>query len=47
MKNKSETISKSINGNLTTPQTEKMRICFNYFDDIQTHIAALESVILD
>jgi len=47
MEDKAETISKSINGNLTRPQAEKMRICFNHFDDIETHIADLECVILD
>ncbi len=47
MKDKAETITKSINGNLTRPQAEKMRICFNHFDDIETHIVDLECVILD
>ncbi|MDI3547635.1 MAG: transposase [Halanaerobiales bacterium] len=47
MKDKAEAITKSINGNLTKPQAEKMRICFNHFDDIETNIADLECVILD
>jgi len=47
MINKADDISKSINGNLTKPQAEKMRVCFNHFDDIKAHIADIENVILD
>ncbi|PTX16477.1 Transposase [Halanaerobium congolense] len=47
MKTDPETVAKAINGNLTDPQAEKMRICFNHLDDIKTHISVLESVVLD
>jgi len=47
MQDKADEISKSINGNLTKPQAEKMRVCFNHFDDIRAHIADIESVIWD
>lgn len=47
MKTDPETVAKAINGNLTEPQAEKMRICFNHLDDIKTHISVLESVVLD
>ena len=47
MRDKKEMITKSINGNLTKPQAEKMRICFNHFDNIEKLKADLESVILN
>ncbi|MEC9490500.1 MAG: IS110 family transposase [Halanaerobiales bacterium] len=47
MKADSKTVIKAINGNLTDPQAEKMRICFNHLDDIKKHIAVLESVVFD
>jgi transposase len=47
MRDKKEIISKSINGNLTKPQAEKMRICFDHFDNIEKLKSDLESVILN
>lgn len=47
MKDKADIIAKSIKGNLTKPQAEKMRICFNHFDDIESHITDIEYVILE
>lgn len=46
MKDKAETITKSINGNLTKPQADKMRICLNHFGNIEKHIADIETVVL-
>ncbi|MFZ7132644.1 MAG: IS110 family transposase [Eubacteriales bacterium] len=47
MKDKAETITKSINGNLTKPQADKMRVCLDHFGNIEKHIADIETVILD
>lgn len=47
MKSKAETIVKSIYGNLTKPQADKMRVCLSHIDSIETHIADIESVVLD
>lgn len=47
MKADPETVTKAIDGNLTNPQAEKMRICFNHLDDIKNHITVLESVVFD
>jgi transposase len=47
MKNKAETIVKSIHGNLTKPQADKMRVCLDHVDSIEKHIANIESVVLD
>ncbi len=47
MHKKADEITKSINGNLTKPQVEKMRICFNHFDDIETHKADIENIVLE
>lgn len=47
MKNKAETIVKSIQGNLTKPQADKMRVCLDHVDGIEKHIADIESVVLD
>lgn len=47
MKDKAETITKSINGNFTKPQADKMRVCFDHFDNIKKHISNIETVILD
>jgi len=46
MKDKAETITKSINGNLTKPQADKMRVCLEHFDNIEKHIADIETVVL-
>ena len=45
MKDKTETISKSIDRNLTKPQADKMRICFAHYN-IRKHISDIEKVIL-
>lgn len=47
MKGKAETIVKSIHGNLTKPQADKMRVCLDHVDSIEKHIADIESVVLD
>jgi transposase len=47
MKNKTETIVKSIHGNLTKPQADKMRVCLDHFDNIEKHIADIETVVLN
>lgn len=47
MKNKLDTIVKSIHGNLTKPQADKMRVCLNHVDSIEQHIADIESVVLE
>jgi transposase len=47
MKNKSETIVKSIHGNLTKPQADKMRVCLDHLDSIAQHIADIETVVLE
>ncbi len=46
MKDKAETIKKSIDGNLSKPQADKMRVCFQHFDNIEKNIADIESVVL-
>ncbi|HPL95016.1 MAG TPA: IS110 family transposase [Paludibacteraceae bacterium] len=46
MKASAETVSKSINGNLSDVQAEKMRVCFSHFDSIETCIANVESAVL-
>jgi len=46
MKDKAETITKSINGNLTKPQADKMRVCLDHFSNIEKHIADIETVVL-
>lgn len=46
MKHKTETIVKSINGKLTKPQADKMRVCLDHIDSIEQHIADIESVVL-
>ncbi len=40
-----ETIKKSVNGNLTQPQADKMRVCLHHFDNIEQHIADIEVVV--
>ncbi|HEY0828991.1 MAG TPA: IS110 family transposase [Bacilli bacterium] len=47
MKDKAGTIEKSIYGNLTKPQADKMRVCLDHMDSIEKHIADIESVVLD
>lgn len=47
MKNKAEDIVKSIYGNLTKPQADKMRVCLGHIDSIEKHIADIESVVLE
>ena len=47
MKASSEAVSKSINGNLTKPQADKMRVCFSHYDHIETCIANIESAVLE
>ena len=46
MRDKAESITKSINGNLTKPQADKMRVCLHHFENIEKHIADIESVVL-
>jgi len=46
MKDKAETITKSINGNLTKPQADKMRVCLHHFESIEKHIADIELTVL-
>lgn len=46
MREKAETITKSIDGNLTKPQADKMRVCLGHFENIEKHISELETVIL-
>ncbi|WP_212667907.1 IS110 family transposase [Virgibacillus pantothenticus] len=46
MKHKTDTIVKSIQGNLTEPQADKMRVCFDHMNSIKKHISDIESVVL-
>lgn len=46
MKHKTDTIVKSIQGYLTEPQADKMRVCLDHIDSIEKHIADIESVVL-
>ena len=46
MKDKAETITKSINGHLSKPQADKMRVCLDHFGSIEKHIADIEKVVL-
>lgn len=46
MQDKAETITKSINGNLTKPQADKMRVCLHHFENIEKHIIDIERVVL-
>ena len=46
MKDKAETITKSINGNLTKPQADKIRVCLNHYGNIENHIADIETVVI-
>jgi len=46
MQDKAETIAKSINGNLTKPQADKMRVCLHHLENIEKHITDIERVVL-
>ena len=46
MQDKAETITKSINGNLTKPQADKMRVCLHHFESIEKHIDDIELIVL-
>lgn len=46
MQDKAETIKKSINGNLTKPQADKVRVCLDHFGNIEQHITDIETVVL-
>ena len=46
MRDKAETITKSINGNLTKPQADKMRVCFEHLDNIEECVANIESAVV-
>lgn len=47
MLHKTETIIKSIDGNLTKPQADKMRVCLDHFENIEKHISDIETAIKD
>ncbi len=47
MKDKAGTIVKSIHGNLTKPQADKMRVCLDHVDSIEKHLADIESIVLE
>jgi transposase len=47
MKCNTESIIKSINGNLTKPQSKKMSVCFGHLENINEHIASIESAVLE
>ncbi|MEI3612774.1 transposase [Pseudogracilibacillus sp. SO30301A] len=46
MKHKTKTIVKSIQGNLTEPQTDKMSVSLDHMESIEKHISDIESVVL-
>jgi transposase len=46
MRNKTDTIAKSIQGYLTELQADKMRVCLDHIESIEEHIAEIESVVL-
>lgn len=46
MKKNAGDIDKSINGNLTNPQAEKMAVCLSHFQNIDKHKVAIESAVL-
>ncbi|WP_040982247.1 IS110 family transposase, partial [Oceanobacillus jeddahense] len=46
MKDKTDIITKSIQGNLTKSQADKMRVSLQHMDNIKKHIADIESVVL-
>src|SRR5665647_441148 len=46
MRDKAETITKSINGNLTKPQADKIRVCFEHLDNIEECVANIESAVV-
>lgn len=47
MQNKVETLAKSIHGNLTKPQADKMRVCLAHVGNIENHITDIENVVLE
>lgn len=47
MQNKAETLTKSIHGNLTKPQADKMRVCLAHMENIENHITDIENVVLE
>ena len=47
MKANAEEIAKSINGNLTKPQADKMSVCLAHLEDIDKHKTVIESAALD
>lgn len=47
MKHKTETLVKSIDGNLTKPQADKMQVCLDHIDSIKKHITDIESAVLE
>jgi len=47
MKATAEEVTKSIQGNLTKPQAEKINVCLDHMDEIDKHIAAVESAVLE
>lgn len=46
MRHKTDTIVKSIQGNLTEPQADKMRVCLEHIENIDKLITKIESAIL-
>jgi len=47
MSHKAETITKSIDGNLSKPQADKMKVCIKHFENIEKHIEEIEAVVLE
>lgn len=47
MLGKADDITKSIQGNISKEQAQKMNLCLKHFDRIELIIAELESVILE
>jgi transposase len=47
MKATAEEVTKSIQGNLTKPQVEKISVCLDHMDEIDKHIATVESAVLE
>ncbi len=46
MRNKTDTIAKSIQGHLMESQADKMLVCLDHMESIEEHIAKIESVVL-
>ena len=47
MKATTEEVTKSIQGNLTKPQAEKISVCLDHMDEINKHIATVEAAVLE